>query len=75
MTLPYDSRFRKVQEMQVQHKNSLFEVTFWLIAEILLNLVGLDTIADYNEFISNQKDISIVSCPLTASITVSQLSH
>lgn len=30
------------------------KLLFWLTLEIILNLVGLDNLADYSEFISNK---------------------
>ncbi len=32
-------------------KQFLVKVLFWLVAEIILNYLGLDNIADYSEFI------------------------
>lgn len=32
-------------------KNTLLKVIAWVVAEILLNLIGLDDLADYSEFI------------------------
>lgn len=37
--------------MQVQWKKLLAKIIFWLAAEILLSFLGLDTIADYSEFL------------------------
>ena len=35
------------------------KITFWLIAEITLNLIGLDDLADYSEFIFEQPALLI----------------
>ena len=35
---------------QVQWKKLLVKTTIWLAVEIFLNFVGLDTLADYDEF-------------------------
>ncbi len=35
------------------------KITFWLIAEITLNLVGLDDLADYSEFTFEQQVVLI----------------
>lgn len=32
-------------------KKLLLKVTVWLVAEVYLNFLGLDNIADYSEFI------------------------
>ncbi|EDX76402.1 hypothetical protein MC7420_4658 [Coleofasciculus chthonoplastes PCC 7420] len=37
--------------MTVNWKALLAKTTVWLAAEILLNLLGLDNLADYSEFI------------------------
>lgn len=37
--------------MEIQWKKLLWTTTFWLITEILLNLLGLDNLADYSEFV------------------------
>ncbi len=37
--------------MQVQWKKLLVKIIVWLAAEILLNFLGLDTLADYSEFV------------------------
>ncbi len=40
--------------MKLQWKKFFVKTTVWLAAEIVLNLVGLDNIADYSEFIYEQ---------------------
>ena len=35
------------------------KIFFWLIAEITLNLLGLDDLADYSEFIFEQHAITL----------------
>ncbi len=42
--------------MSVTIKTLLPKLLFWLALEIILNLVGLDNLADYSEFISGQTD-------------------
>jgi hypothetical protein len=37
--------------MKVQWKKVFVKTTIWLVTEIILNLVGLDNLADYSEFI------------------------
>lgn len=32
-------------------KNTLLKVMVWVVAEILLNFIGLDDLADYSEYI------------------------
>ena len=37
--------------MKVQWKKLLVQTTLWLVAEIWLNFLGIDNLADYSEFI------------------------
>ncbi|HEY9629008.1 MAG TPA: hypothetical protein V6C84_17030 [Coleofasciculaceae cyanobacterium] len=37
--------------MNMHCKNLIFNVTFWLATEILLTVTGLDSLADYSEFL------------------------
>ncbi len=41
--------------MKVQWQKLLLIVTFWLTTEICFNFLGIDDVADYSEFLSNQK--------------------
>lgn len=41
--------------MKTQWKNRWVKVTIWLAIEIILNLLGLDNLADYSEFIFEQE--------------------
>lgn len=47
--------------MQAQWQKILVKLTFWLIIEILLNLLGLDSLADYSEFLFEGKAIAVKS--------------
>lgn len=43
-----------------QSKNKiLFKIFVWLIAEIILNFVGLDDLADYSEYIFERNLVMI----------------
>jgi hypothetical protein len=48
--------------MKVNYKKLLFNFAFWLITELLLNLVGLDDLANYSEFIFSGGNIKLSSC-------------
>ena len=48
--------------MQTQWQKTLIQISFWLIIEILLNLLGLDNLADYSEFVFDQKTRTVSSC-------------
>ncbi|ERT08991.1 hypothetical protein M595_1051 [Lyngbya aestuarii BL J] len=37
--------------MQVRWKKLITKTLIWLLAELLLNLIGLDDLADYSEFL------------------------
>jgi preprotein translocase subunit SecG len=43
--------------MQVKWKKLLTQITLWLVAEIILNLLGLDNLADYGEFVFDKEAI------------------
>ena len=55
--------------MQTQWQKILVKITFWLIVEIILNLLGLDNLADYSEFVFEGKALSLKSyiCEVTTS--------
>ena len=46
--------------MNKQRKKWLVKITVWLVAEILLNILGLDNIADYSEFIFEKNVIVFI---------------
>jgi hypothetical protein len=37
--------------MQAQWQKTFQQLMFWLVAEIILNLSGLDNLADYSKFV------------------------
>ena len=37
--------------MKKQWRQSLFRIVLWISAEIVLNLLNLDTLSDYSEFL------------------------
>ncbi|GAB4188072.1 MAG: hypothetical protein Fur006_28310 [Coleofasciculaceae cyanobacterium] len=41
--------------MKTQWKKIWIKATFWLATELVLNLLGLDNLADYSEFIFEQE--------------------
>jgi hypothetical protein len=41
--------------MKTGWKTVAFKVITWLVVEIILNAVGLDTLADYSEFVFEQE--------------------
>ncbi|MEQ8466626.1 hypothetical protein [Coleofasciculus sp. E1-EBD-02] len=45
--------------MTVNWKALLAKTTVWLAAEILLNLLGLDNLADYSEFIFGRQGANL----------------
>ncbi len=44
--------------MKLIWKQSLYRVIVWLVAEIILNCVGLDDLADYSEFVFERNTIN-----------------
>jgi hypothetical protein len=47
--------------MRIRWKTLLTQALIWLLAEILLNAMGLDTLADYSEFVFAQNAIAHLS--------------
>ena len=41
--------------MKLEWKKLIVKTTLWLTVEIILNLLGLDNLADYSEFIYEHK--------------------
>ena len=44
--------------MKMRWKKLLMRTTFWLVAEVSLNFLGLDAMADYSEFVFERNSIS-----------------
>ncbi len=49
--------------MKTRCEKRLFQITFWLVTEILLNLLGLDNMADYSEFVFKYKIMTLSNQP------------
>lgn len=49
--------------MQAHWQKILVKLTLWLVIEILLNLLGLDILADYSEFVFEGKAITVIVLP------------
>ena len=47
--------------MEIRWKILLIKTLVWLSVEIVLNFIGLDTIADYSEFVFNKHTITHLS--------------
>jgi hypothetical protein len=45
--------------MKVRWRKLILQIAFWAIAEIVLNLIGLDDLADYGEFVFTNKETVI----------------
>ena len=58
--------------MEIRWKTLLTKTLIWLAAEIILNCIGVDTLADYSEFVFD-KDAIRRSLPLRD--RSSQLAH
>ena len=43
--------------MHIRWKTLFTKTLIWLVAEILLNSIGLDTLADYSEFVFDKNAI------------------
>ena len=44
--------------MKVQWKKLLVKTTFWLVAEIWFNFLGIDNLVDYGEFVFAKPEIT-----------------
>ena len=47
--------------MKINYRQLLVKLLTWFIAEIALNYVGLDNLADYSEYLKEQSTISVAS--------------
>ena len=48
--------------MKVKWKILLTSMTMWLLGEVTLNLVGLDEVADYSEFLQDKSQLVSKAC-------------
>ncbi|MEB3217979.1 MAG: hypothetical protein VKN72_17350 [Nostocales cyanobacterium 94392] len=44
--------------MNIRWQKLLVKTFFWLATEIVLNLIGIDDLADYSEFIFENKNLT-----------------
>ncbi|MDJ0800929.1 MAG: hypothetical protein QNJ51_29670 [Calothrix sp. MO_167.B12] len=56
--------------MKVQWQKLFLKTSVWLTAEILLNVMGLDNLADYSEFVFNNQAVSQVTEAFSNLITL-----
>ena len=56
--------------MKVQWQKLFIKTSVWLTAEILLNVIGLDNLADYSEFMVNNQALSQVTQAFSNLITL-----
>lgn len=64
--------------MQAQVKSSMqghwhtliSKLLFWLMVEIILNLVGLDNVADYSEFLLGDRTIPVATSQQVISLSI-----
>lgn len=55
--------------MKVQWQKMVVKITVWVVAEIILNLIGLDNVADYTEFVFEQDMVILTDLYQTVIIT------
>jgi hypothetical protein len=60
------------QQWQSTLKNLFVQVVIWLVTEALLDLAGLDMLANYSEFISAETLAAIQGHTLSAAIVIDQ---
>ncbi|MDJ0620094.1 MAG: hypothetical protein QNJ63_25700 [Calothrix sp. MO_192.B10] len=56
--------------MKVQWQKLFLKTSVWLTVEILLNVMGLDNLADYSEFVFNNQALSQVTEAFSNLITL-----
>ena len=56
--------------MKTQWKKLFVKTTVWLAAEIILNLIGLDNLADYSEFIYEQEVMVLSQHPQPTTLII-----
>ncbi len=59
--------------MKFQCHKLLFKLTVWFFAEITLNLLGLDDLADYGDFIFDHKSLNLVPNSIYISCVVTEV--
>ncbi|MGD1856943.1 MAG: hypothetical protein ACFB2W_22135 [Leptolyngbyaceae cyanobacterium] len=45
--------------MKIKYRQLLIKLLTWCVAEVVLNYVGLDNLADYSEYLKEQTTASI----------------
>ena len=55
--------------MKVQWQKMVVKITVWVVAEIILNLIGLDNVAEYTEFVFEQDMVILTDLYQTVIIT------
>jgi hypothetical protein len=61
--------------MNVNWRTLLIKASIWLVAEIILNLVGLDNLADYSEFAFGHDSVADALNPNDAIALIAQPSN
>lgn len=52
---------QEVDLMQVKWKTLITQVLVWMLLEFILNLLGLDDLANYDEFLSHVRSSTLMS--------------
>ena len=47
--------------MKINYRQLLAKLLVWLVAEVVLNYVGLDNLADYSEYLKEQSTVTIAA--------------
>ena len=54
--------------MEIKWRILLTKISIWLFLEIFLNFIGLDTIADYGEFVFHKSVITRLKSAIAISV-------
>jgi hypothetical protein len=56
--------------MKKQWERQMIKLTVWVFTEVLLNLVGLDNLADYSEFLGDRREITLLPNGMVQAVVV-----
>lgn len=54
----------------VRWRKFLVKGTFWLSTELMLGLIGMDTVADYSEFLAHSRAVEHMGTAIAAITTL-----
>ena len=61
--------------MEIKYKQLLLRITIWLVLEISLNILGMDDLADFSEFIFEKEFAFNFSNDFTSGVIVKDYNY